>query len=71
MHKKIFLLDKCLYREDIISSLSENDLEERCLDEDDYSIIKIDASKYNCVEEALKEELILFPEDYYIFTFGF
>lgn len=72
--KKIFLLDKTAYREDIIQNLTEKDLEEWVAEvdyDDNYTIIKIDANSYDSVDEALENEGVLFPEDYYIFSFGF
>lgn len=75
MDKKIFLLDKQHYRPEMVKNLTEKDLEEWVAEEDyenDYTIIKIDANGYNSVEEALENECILSPEDYYyIFDFGF
>lgn len=74
MDKKIFLIDKSSYRKELVENLNEKDLEEWVAEDDyndNYSIIKIDANHYSTPEEAIKEEGILFPEDYYIFTFGF
>jgi hypothetical protein len=75
MDKKIFLLDKDKYQEEVVANLSEKDLEEWVAEEDyngDYTIIKIDANGYNSVQEAIKGEgLICNLEDYYVFTFGF
>jgi hypothetical protein len=74
MDKKIFLLDRQHYRPEMVENLTEKDLEEWVAEEDyenDYTIIKIDANDYNSVDEALFEEGVLFPEDYYIFDFGF
>lgn len=74
MDKKIFLLDRQHYRSELVENLTEKDLEEWVAEEDyddNYTIIKIDANGYNSVEEALEEEGVLFPEDYYIFSFNF
>lgn len=71
--KKIFLLDKDVYTEEQVKSLTEKDLEKWIAEEDyldDYSILKIDANSYKSVEDALLGEGILFPEDYYIHSFG-
>lgn len=72
--KKIFLLDRQHYRSEVVENLTEKDLEEWVAEEDyddNYTIMKIDANGYNSVDEALFEEGCLFPEDYYIFSFGF
>ena len=74
MDKKIFLLDRQHYRSEVVENLTEKDLEEWVAEEDyddNYTIMKIDANDYNSVEEALEKEGVLFPEDYYIFSFGF
>ena len=74
MDKKIFLLDRQHYRSEMVENLTEKDLEEWVAEEDyddNYTIMKIDANGYNSVEEALEKECVLFPEDYYIFSFGF
>jgi len=74
MDKKIFLLDRQHYRPEVVENLTEKDLEEWVAENDyenDSAIIKIDANGYNSVEEALENEGLLFPEDYYIFSFGF
>lgn len=74
MDKKIFLLDRQHYRSEMVENLTEKDLEEWVAEEDyddNYTIMKIDANGYNSVEEALEKEGVLFPEDYYIFSFGF
>ena len=71
--KKIFLLDKDVYTEEQVKSLTEKDLEKWIAEEDyidDYSIIKIDANSYKSVEDALLGEGFLFPEYYYIRSFG-
>lgn len=75
MDKKIFLLDKDKYQEELVANLSEKDLEEWVAEEDyndNYTIIKIDANGYNSVQEAIKGEgIICNTEDYHIITFGF
>lgn len=74
MDKKIFLLDRQHYRSEMVENLTEKDLEEWVAEEDyddNYTIMKIDANGYNSVEEALEKEGVLFPEDYYTFSFGF
>ena len=74
MDKKVFLLDKTNYSQEQIENLSEKDLEEWVAEddyEDDYSIIKIDANGYDTADDAIKREGILFPEEYYIISFGF
>lgn len=71
--KKIFLLDKDVYAEEQVKSLTEKDLEKWIAEEDyldDYSILKIDANSYKSVEDALLGEGCLFPEHYYIRSFG-
>ena len=71
--KKIFLLDKDVYTEKQVKSLTEKDLEEWVAEEDyegDYSIMKIDANSYKSVEDALLGEGCLFPEYYHIRSFG-
>ena len=75
MDKKIFLLDKDKYQEELVANLSEKDLEEWVAEEDyndDCTIIKIDANGYNSVQEAIKGEGITCDlEEYHVFTFGF
>ena len=75
MDKKIFLLDKASYNEEMVKDLTEKDLEEWVAEEDydgDCTILKIDANAYETAEEAIKNE---FPfcnlSEYYVFTFGF
>lgn len=72
--KKIFLLDKDCYSKKTVENLTEKDLEEWVAEEDyddNYTILKIDANAYNTPEEALENEGVLFPENYYQFVFGF
>ena len=74
MDKKVFLLDKEHYRKEMVENLTEKDLEEWVAEEDydeNYTIIKVDANGYDTPEAAMEGEGILFPEDYYIFSFGF
>lgn len=71
--KKIFLLDKEVYTEKQVNSLTEKDLEKWIAEEDyedDYTILKIDANGYKSVEDALLGEGWLSTEDYYIRSFG-
>lgn len=76
MDKKVFLIDKESYGEELVSKLTEKDLEEWVAEsdyEDDSSVLKVDANGYDTVEEAVREELgeWIDLEDYYVFTFGF
>lgn len=76
MDKKVFLVDKGSYGEELVSKLTEKDLEEWVAEsdyEDDSSVLKVDANGYDTVEEAVREELgeWIDLEDYYVFTFGF
>lgn len=79
MDKKVFLLDKNSYSEEMISNLTEKDLEEWVAEEDyddNYTIIKIDANGYDSAEAAIVGELnpiegLFDINDYYMFTFGF
>lgn len=75
MDKKIFLIDKDFYTEEMVAKLTEKDLEEWVAEEDytgDCTIVKIDANRYNTAKDAIKNE---FPfcnlSDFYVFTFGF
>ena len=76
--KAIFLLDKEKYTEQVIQDLTRKDLEKWVAEEDyddDYTIIKIDASAYDSVSEAIEEEMgFISPCDvheiYYVFAFG-
>lgn len=72
--KKVFLLDKQHYRKEQVESLTEKDLEEWVAEEDyneNYTIMKVDANGYDTPEAAMEGEGFLFPEYYYIFSFGF
>ena len=74
MDKKVFLLDKEVYDEDMVKNLTEKDLEKWVAEEsytENFTIMKIDANDYPTPEEAIKGEGILSPEEYYIRTFGF
>lgn len=75
MDKKVFLLDKDHYTDNIVSGLTEKDLEEWVAENDyegDNSIIKIDANGYEDVNSAIEGEFsFIDKDDYYIFSFGF
>lgn len=75
MDKKIFLLDKSAYRKELVNNLSEKDLEEWVAEEDyddNYTIVKIDATEYDSAEEAFINEMPFADiDDYYMFAFGF
>jgi len=75
MDKKVFLLDKERYTAEMVSNLTEKDLEEWVAEEDyndDYTIVKIDADGYDSAEEALANEMPFADiEDYHVVTFGF
>lgn len=76
--KVIFLLDKERYTDQDVQDLTRKDLEKWVAEEDydgDYTIMKIDASAYDSVSEAIEEETgFIAPCDvheiYYVFAFG-
>lgn len=73
MDKKIFLLDKSIYK--TRPSVTEMDLEKWVAEEDyedNYSIIKIDGNNMSqTITETIDSELICGVDDYFIFTFGY
>jgi hypothetical protein len=79
MDKKVFLLDKQHYQKEMVENLTEKDLEEWVAEEDyddNYTIIKIDATMYDSPDAAIVGELnpidgLFDINDYYMFTFGF
>lgn len=76
MDKKIFLLDKDVYSQQInVLNLTERVLEEWVMENDyndDNSIIKIDANDYDSVEDALRNEFpFMDANDYFVFPFNF
>lgn len=75
MDKKVFLLDKERYTEEMVANLTEKDLEKWVAEEDyndDYTIVKIDANGYDSAEEAFVNEMPFADiDDYYVLAFGF
>ena len=75
MDKKIFLLDKSHYSQEMVNNLTEKDLEKWIAEEDyenNYTILKIDANNYNSVEEAINKEGLIAPiDEYHVISFGF
>lgn len=75
MDKKVYLLDKERYTAEMVSNLTEKDLEEWLAEEDyndNYTIVKIDANGYDSAEEAFVNEMPFADiDDYYVFAFGF
>jgi hypothetical protein len=75
MDKKVFLLDKERYTEEMVANLTEKDLEKWVAEEDyndDYTIVKIDANGYDSAKEAFVNEMPFADiDDYYVFAFGF
>lgn len=73
MDKKIFLLDKSVYK--TRPSVTEKDLEKWIAEEDyedNYSIIKIDGNNMSqTITETIETELICGADDYFIFLFGY
>lgn len=73
MDKKIFLLDKSVYK--TRPSVTEKDLEKWIAEEDykdNYSIIKIDANNMcQTITETIGSELICDVDEYFIFLFGY
>lgn len=75
MDKKVFLLDKERYTEEMVANLTEKDLEKWVAEEDyndDYTIVKIDANGYDSAKEAFINEMPFADiDDYYVLAFGF
>ena len=75
MDKKVFLLDKEYYTEEMVANLTEKDLEKWVAEEDyndDHAIVKIDANGYGSAEEAFVNEMPFADiDDYYVLAFGF
>jgi len=75
MDKKVFLLDKERYTEEMVANLTEKDLEKWVAEEDyndDYTIVKIDANGYDSAKEAFVNEMPFADiDDYYVLAFGF
>ena len=74
MDKKIFLLDKTFFNKNFVARLDEDILEQwTTSDASTWSdvLIKIDASKYNSLKEALEDIDDVNVADYHIRHFGF
>ena len=73
MDKKIFLLDKSVYKKR--PSVTEKDLEKWVAEEDyenDYSIIKIDANNMcQTITETIDSAIVCDVDEYFIFLFGY
>lgn len=73
MNKKIFLLDKTVYK--TRPSVTESDLEKWIAEEDyedNYSIIKIDADNTSqTITETIKSTIVCGVDEYFIFLFGY
>ena len=73
MNKKIFLLDKSVYKKR--PSVTESDLEKWIAEEDyedNYSIIKIDADNMSqTITETIKSTIVCGVDEYFIFLFGY
>ena len=73
MDKKIFLLDKSVYKKR--PSVTESDLEKWIAEEDyedNYSIIKIDADNTSqTITESIKTTIVCGADEYFIFLFGY
>mgnify|MGYP003437973031 FL=1 len=73
MDKKIFLLDKSVYK--TRPSVTESDLEKWIAEEDyedNYSIIKIDADNMSqTITETIKTTIVCGADEYFIFLFGY
>ena len=73
MDKKIFLLDKTVYKKR--PSVTESDLEKWIAEEDyedNYSIIKIDADNTSqTITETIKSTIVCGVDEYFIFLFGY
>lgn len=69
MDKKIFLLDKSVYK--TRPSVTEKDLE-KWVAEEDYSIIKIDANNMcQTITETIDSAIVCGVDEYFIFLFGY
>ena len=75
MDKKVFLLDKEYYTEEMVANLTEKDLEKLVAEEDyndNYTIIKIDANGYDSAEKAIIDVMPFADiDEYYMLAFGF
>lgn len=73
MDKKIFLLDKLVYKRR--PSVTEKDLEKWIAEEDyedNYSIIKIDANNMcQTITETINSAIVCGVDEYFIFLFGY
>ena len=73
MNKKIFLLDKSVYKKR--PSVTERDLEKWIAEEDyedNYSIIKIDVDNTRqTITETIKSTIVCGVDEYFIFLFGY
>lgn len=73
MDKKIFLLDKSVYKRR--PSVTEKDLEKWIAEEDyedNYSIIKIDVDNTRqTITETIKSAIVCGVDEYFIFLFGY
>ena len=73
MDKKIFLLDKTVYKKR--PSVTESDLEKWIAEEDyedNYSIIKIDANNMcQTITETINSAIVCGVDEYFIFLFGY
>lgn len=73
MDKKIFLLDKSVYK--TRPSVTERDLEKWIAEEDyddNYSIIKIDANNMcQTITETIVSAIVCDVDEYFIFLFGY
>ncbi len=73
MDKKIFLLDKSVYK--TRPSVTEKDLEKWIAEEDyedNYSIIKIDANNMcQTITETINSAIVCGVDEYFIFLFGY
>ena len=73
MDKKIFLLDKSVYK--TRPSVTEKDLEKWIAEEDyedNYSIIKIDGNNMSqTITETIDSAIVCDVDEYFIFLFGY
>lgn len=73
MDKKIFLLDKSVYKKR--PSVTESDLEKWIAEEDyedNYSIIKIDGNNMSqTITETIDSAIVCDVDEYFIFLFGY
>ena len=73
MDKKIFLLDKSVYKKR--PSVTESDLEKWIAEEDyedNYSIIKIDENNMcQTITETINSAIVCGVDEYFIFLFGY